>query len=190
MLSAAIYGDIFTPPTATDILEALRFLDKGKGVFVIIKNFEADIREFSQAIHLARQEGRNIKYIISHDDISVEPKKQFQMRHRGLAGTILLHKILGAAAQSGASLDDLEHLAFDLATEIATIGFATKSASLPNAALPLFDLPNHQIHMELVFMAKKAIARSRLCHQSILLWKLLISFKLNFIGKKTNILFF
>ncbi|MCL6221845.1 DhaKLM operon coactivator DhaQ [Streptococcus dysgalactiae subsp. equisimilis] len=145
MLSAAIYGDIFTPPTAIDILEALRFLDKGKGVFVIIKNFEADIREFSQAIHLARQEGRNIKYIISHDDISVEPKKQFQMRHRGLAGTILLHKILGAAAQSGASLDDLEHLAFDLATEIATIGFATKSASLPNAALPLFDLPDHQI---------------------------------------------
>src|SRR3712207_2707463 len=145
MLAAAIYGDLFTPPTAAHILEALRFLDKGKGVFVIIKNFEADLREFSKAIRLARQEGHQVKYIISHDDISVEPKKQFQMRHRGLAGTILLHKILGAAAQSGASLDDLESLAFDLATEIATIGFATKSATLPNACLPLFDLANKQI---------------------------------------------
>lgn len=50
MLAAAIYGDLFTPPTAAHILEALRFLDKGKGVFVIIKNFEADLREFSKAI--------------------------------------------------------------------------------------------------------------------------------------------
>ncbi|MGT2934420.1 DhaKLM operon coactivator DhaQ [Streptococcus castoreus] len=145
MLSAAIYGDIFTPPTAVNILEALRFLDKGKGVFVIIKNFKADLQEFRKAINLARQEGHHIKYIISHDDISVEPKKSFQMRHRGLAGTILLHKILGAATQKGANLDDLEALAFELATETATIGFATKSATLPNVTLPLFDLADKQI---------------------------------------------
>ncbi|MGT2933297.1 DhaKLM operon coactivator DhaQ [Streptococcus catagoni] len=145
MLTAAVYGDLFTPPSWEQILEALRFLNKGRGVFVIIKNFEADIREFSKAIHQARNEGIAVKYIVSHDDISVEPKKNFQMRHRGLAGTILLHKILGQAALLGADLDELEQVAFGLATEIATIGFATKSATIPNAALPLFDLPKNDI---------------------------------------------
>lgn len=145
MLTAAVYGDLFTPPTYDHILEAIRFLDKGKGVFVIIKNFDADIREFSKAITFARKEGIQVKYIVSHDDISVEPQKNFQMRHRGLAGTILLHKILGQAAQNGVSLEQLEKIAFDLATEIATIGFATKSARFPNAALPLFDLPEDHI---------------------------------------------
>lgn len=145
MLTAAVYGDLFTPPTYDHILEAIRFLDKGKGVFVIIKNFDADIREFSKAITLARKEGIHVKYIVSHDDISVEPQKNFQMRHRGLAGTILLHKILGQAAQNGESLEQLEKMAFVLATEIATIGFATKSARFPNAALPLFDLPEDHI---------------------------------------------
>lgn len=145
MLTAAVYGDLFTPPGSEQILEALRFLNKGKGVFVIIKNFEADIREFSKAIHQARLEGIPVRYIVSHDDISVEPKKNFQMRHRGLAGTILLHKILGQAALQGAGLEELEQIGFRLATEIATIGFATKSASFPNAALPLFDLPEENI---------------------------------------------
>lgn len=145
MLAGAVYGNLFTPPCASDILEALRLLDKGKGVFVIIKNFEADLREFKTAIALARQEGRQIRYIVSHDDISVEPKNCFQMRHRGLAGTILLHKIIGAAAQQGADLLRLEKLAFSLATEIATIGFATKSAHLPETTHPLFDLADNQI---------------------------------------------
>lgn len=145
MLAAAVYGDIFTPPEANDILEALRFLNKGKGVFVVVKNFDADIREFRKAIKKARQEGIHVKYIISHDDISVEPKKNFQMRHRGLAGTLFLHKILGQASKNGLSLEDLEQLGLTLATEIATIGFATKSATLPQAALPLFELPENHI---------------------------------------------
>ncbi|EHJ55762.1 hypothetical protein HMPREF9318_02139 [Streptococcus urinalis FB127-CNA-2] len=145
MLSAAVYGDLFIPPKEDAILEAIRFLDHGLGVFVIIKNFDADIARFHRAIHQARQEGHRVKYIISHDDISVEPKANFQMRHRGLAGTILLHKILGAAAKDGLTLDQLESLAFELATEIATIGFATKPSQLPGEQEPLFQLATNHI---------------------------------------------
>ncbi|MGL6299976.1 DhaKLM operon coactivator DhaQ [Streptococcus iniae] len=145
MLTAAIYGDIFTPPSSQDILKALRFLNKGKEFLLSLKTSRQSIREFSQAIHMARQEGILIKYIISHDDISVEPKRNFQMRHRGLAGTIFLHKILGQLSNNGASIEELERTAFQLATEIATIGFATKSARLPNAALPLFELEESHI---------------------------------------------
>ncbi|MCU9533660.1 DhaKLM operon coactivator DhaQ [Streptococcus sp. CSL10205-OR2] len=145
MLTATVYGELFTPPKAADILEALHLLDKGKGVFVIIKNFDEDLREFQQAIHQARKEGHDIRYIVSHDDISVDTKKQFQMRHRGLAGTILLHKIIGTASRHGYHLKELERLALSVATEIATIGFATQAPYLPKAALPLFDLEENQI---------------------------------------------
>ncbi|CQR24943.1 dihydroxyacetone kinase [Streptococcus varani] len=145
MLTAAIYGQLFLPPTTPDILEAIRFLDKGKGVFIIVKNFEADLKEFSNAITQARLEGHHVRYVLSHDDISIEPKKKFQIRGRGLAGTILLHKRLGYASQEGASLQELEKIGFDLAPQIATIGFATKSATLFNAALPLFDLGQNEI---------------------------------------------
>ena len=142
MLSAAICGAVFTSPTPDQVLQAIKEADKG--VFVIIKNFDADIKEFSQAIYQARKEGIPVKYIISHDDISVE-KSNFQIRHRGVAGTILLHKILGQAAKEGASLDELEKLALSLSTSIATLGVATKSATLPSKQLPIFDLPQGQI---------------------------------------------
>ncbi|HEL1612902.1 TPA: DhaKLM operon coactivator DhaQ [Streptococcus suis] len=145
MLTAAVYGEIFTPPTAEEVLAAIRTVHKGKGVFLIVKNFEADLETFGQAIAQARQEGIAVKYIVSHDDISVDTKDNFRMRHRGLAGTILLHKILGAAAQAGYDLVDLEQLGLSLATEIATIGFATKSASLPDVSQPLFDLADGEI---------------------------------------------
>lgn len=145
MLTAAVYGEIFTPPTAEEVLAAIRAVHKGKGVFLIVKNFEADLETFGQAIAQARQEGIAVKYIVSHDDISVDTKDNFRMRHRGLAGTILLHKVLGAAALSGYNLDQLEQLGLSLATEIATIGFATKSACLPDVSQPLFDLADGEI---------------------------------------------
>ncbi|MGT2910815.1 DhaKLM operon coactivator DhaQ [Streptococcus cameli] len=145
MVTAALYGPLFVPPQAEEILEAIQFLDKGKGVFVIIKNFEADLYQFRKAILKAKDLGHQVRYIVSHDDISIEPKNHFQIRGRGLAGTILLHKILGYLAQNGASLDALEQAGFEVATHTATIGFATKSASTPPDCTPLFELPDTAI---------------------------------------------
>ncbi len=145
MLTGAIYGPLFYPPSPIDILQTIRFLDNGKGIFIIIKNFEADFENFRIAIAEAKMQGHKVKYILSHDDISIEPKKNFQIRERGLAGTIILHKILGEIAKRGGSLEELEQIGFTLSTQIATIGFATKSATLPRAALPLFDLNDKYI---------------------------------------------
>ncbi|MET3557196.1 dihydroxyacetone kinase [Streptococcus rupicaprae] len=138
MLAGAIAGDLFIPPTPQEIIAAIRFLDKGQGVFVIIKNFLADIKVFQKAIEVCRQEGRDIRYIISHDDISVE--ERFSIRHRGVAGTLFLHKILGQAAQEGASLEHLEQLALKLAPSIATLGVATRAPHCLLSQKPLFHL--------------------------------------------------
>lgn len=144
MLAAAISGPIFIPPKFEDILEVIRFMNKGKGVFLIIKNFDADIREFSKAIHIARKDGIPVKYIISHDDISID-SADFSVRHRGVAGTVLLHKIIGEAARQGASLNELESIALELATSVATLGVATSPVTIPGETVPYFDLGECEI---------------------------------------------
>lgn len=140
MLAGAIAGDVFVPPTAEEILTAIRFLNRGKGVFVIVKNFDADIRVFNRAIEEAKKEGIPVASIISHDDISVDTAF-FKRRHRGVAGTIFLHKILGRAAHEGASLEKLEELGLALSSSIATLGVATKPPTSLLMGEDLFELP-------------------------------------------------
>ena len=139
MLTGAVAGSLFQPPKSEEILRAIHKLHQGKGVFLIVKNFEADLAEFGRAIQIARKEEIPIKYIVSHDDISID-SPHFQVRHRGVAGTILLHKILGEAARQGASLEQLEAIGLELSTNIATLGVATRSATLPGQEEPIFDL--------------------------------------------------
>ena len=131
MLAAAVTGPLFVPPRAKNILKAIRQVNSGKGVFVIIKNFEADLKEFKKAIEEARTEGIDVRYIVSHDDISVNTYN-FHKRHRGVAGTILLHKVLGAFAKEGASIDEIEQLALSLSPEIYTLGVALAPVNFPH----------------------------------------------------------
>lgn len=131
MLAAAVTGPLFVPPIAKNILKAIRQVNSGKGVFVIIKNFEADLKEFKKAIEEARTEGIDVRYIVSHDDISVNTYN-FHKRHRGVAGTILLHKVLGAFAKEGASIDEIEQLALSLSPEIYTLGVALAPVNFPH----------------------------------------------------------
>ena len=131
MLAAAVTGPLFVPPIAKNILKAIRQVNSGKGVFVIIKNFEADLKEFKKAIEEARTEGIDVRYIVSHDDISVNAYN-FHKRHRGVAGTILLHKVLGAFAKEGASIDEIEQLALSLSPEIYTLGVALAPVNFPH----------------------------------------------------------
>lgn len=140
MLAGAVAGDLFAPPTCDEILEAIRFLHKGKGVLVIIKNFDADLRAFHSAIKQAQKEHIPVKAVISHDDISVDTAF-FKRRHRGVAGTLFLHKMLGQAALSGATLDELEQLGLHLSAAIATLGVATKAPTSVLMGEDLFDLP-------------------------------------------------
>lgn len=131
MLAAAVTGPLFVPPRAKNILKAIRQVNSGKGVFVIIKNFEADLKEFKKAIEEARTEGIDVRYIVSHDDISVNTYN-FHKRHRGVAGTILLHKVLGAFAKEGARIDEIEQLALSLSPEIYTLGVALAPVNFPH----------------------------------------------------------
>lgn len=140
MLTGALAGEVFVPPTSEDILTAIRFLNRGKGVFLIVKNFDADIRNFNRAMEEAKNEGIPVASVISHDDISVDAAF-FKRRHRGVAGTLFLHKILGQAASEGATLEELENLGLALSSATATLGVAIKPPTSLLMGEDLFELP-------------------------------------------------
>ena len=143
MLSAAICGAVFTSPTPDQILEAIKAADEGAGVFMVIKNYSGDIMNFEIAQELAEMEGIDIASVVVDDDIAVENSLYTQGR-RGVAGTILVHKILGAAARSGNSLSEMKDLADKLVLEIKTIGLALSGATVPEVGKPGFVLEDDE----------------------------------------------
>lgn len=143
MLSATICGAVFTSPTPDQILEAIKAADEGAGVFMVIKNYSGDIMNFEIAQELAEMEGIDVASVVVDDDIAVENSLYTQGR-RGVAGTILVHKILGAAARSGKSLSEMKDLADKLVLEIKTIGLALSGATVPEVGKPGFVLEDDE----------------------------------------------
>lgn len=144
MLTAAVCGQVFTSPTPDQILEGIKVADSGQGVLLIIKNYSGDIMNFEMAKDMAEMEGITADYVAVDDDIAVEDSTYTQGK-RGVAGTILVHKILGAAARSGADLPALKTLAEALIPEINTIGVALTAATVPEVGKPGFELPEDEL---------------------------------------------
>ncbi|MBF0778376.1 dihydroxyacetone kinase subunit DhaK [Streptococcus cuniculi] len=139
MLSAAVCGAVFTSPTPDQILEAIKAADEGAGVFMVIKNYSGDIMNFEMAQEMAEMEGIEVASVVVDDDIAVENSLYTQGR-RGVAGTILVHKILGHAAETGKSLTEIKELADALVPQIKTIGLALSGATVPEVGKPGFVL--------------------------------------------------
>ncbi|MCX8725729.1 dihydroxyacetone kinase subunit DhaK [Lactobacillus panisapium] len=144
MLSAAVCGQVFTSPTPDQIYAAIKAADHGNGVFLIIKNYSGDVMNFEMAMDMAEMEDIKVKSIVVDDDIAVENSTYTQGR-RGVAGTILMHKILGAAAQNGASLAEIEELAKQVLPNIKTIAVALSAATNPETGKPGFTLKDDEI---------------------------------------------
>lgn len=143
MLSAAICGAVFTSPTPDQILEAIKAADEGAGVFMVIKNYSGDIMNFEMAQELAEMEGIAISSVVVDDDIAVENSLYTQGK-RGVAGTILVHKILGYAAHQGKSLEEIKTIADALVPQIKTIGLALTGATVPEVGKPGFVLADDE----------------------------------------------
>jgi len=144
MLSAAVAGQVFTSPTPDQIYAAIKAVDQGRGVFLVIKNYSGDVMNFDMAKDMAELDDIQVKSIIVDDDIAVKDSLYTQGR-RGVAGTVFMHKILGAAADQGASLDDLEQLAQRVLPQIKTIAVALSAATVPEVGKPGFELADDEI---------------------------------------------
>ena len=130
MLSAAVLGDVFTSPTPDQIQTAIKEADSGKGVLLIVKNYTGDALNFDMAKELAAMDDIEVESVIVDDDIAVE-NSTYTAGKRGVAGTVLVHKIVGDAARNGASLAELKELGEKVVQATKTIGLALRAATVP-----------------------------------------------------------
>ncbi|HFK9507964.1 TPA: dihydroxyacetone kinase subunit DhaK [Streptococcus agalactiae] len=144
MLSAAVCGAVFTSPTPDQVLEAIKEADEGAGIFMVIKNYSGDIMNFEMAQDMAEMEGIEVASVVVDDDIAVEDSLYTQGK-RGVAGTILVHKILGHAARHGKSLQEIKAIADELVPNIHTVGLALSGATVPEVGKPGFVLAEDEI---------------------------------------------
>lgn len=142
MLTAAVCGQVFTSPTANQVYEAIKAGNTGEGVLLIIKNYSGDVMNFEFAIEMAEMDGIKVDKVIVDDDISIEEAGQGR---RGVAGTILVHKILGAAARKGATLEELVALGEEVVSRTKTIGVALSGATVPEVGHPGFTLEDDEL---------------------------------------------
>lgn len=144
MLSAAVCGQVFTSPTPDQIYAAIKAVNQGQGVFLVIKNYSGDVMNFDMAMDMAKMDEIDVKAVVVNDDIAVENSTYTQGR-RGVAGTLFMHKILGAAAQNGASLTKIDQLAKQVLPNIKTIAVALSAATNPETGKPGFNLKDDEI---------------------------------------------
>lgn len=176
MLDAAVAGEVFTSPSADKVYEAIKAVDSGNGVLLIIKNYSGDVMNFEMAAEMAGMEGINVKKIIVNDDIAVE-NSTYTVGRRGIAGTVLVHKMVGAAAEKGYSLDDLEVLGNKVISRTKTMGMSLKPCMVPTTGKLSFELPEDEVEIGLGIHGEPGTHREKMqdanAHVDYLLDKIL-----------------
>jgi len=143
MLDAACPGQVFTSPTPDLILAAAEAADTGGGVLFIVKNYEGDVMNFDMAREMA---GKSVATVITDDDVAVETST-FSTGRRGVAGTLIVEKIVGAAAEEGLDLAALKVLGDRVNAATRSIGIALTSCTVPAAGKPTFDLAEDEMEV-------------------------------------------
>lgn len=158
MLDAAVCGDVFASPSQIQIYQAIKATASRKGTLLIIKNYTGDILNFQNAAFLAGLDGLNVDYVKVCDDIAVEDSL-YTVGRRGVAGTVLVHKIAGAAAQAGGSLEEVKRAAQKAADHVRSIGFALTSCTVPAKGTPTFTLEESQMEYGIGIHGEPGIRR-------------------------------
>lgn len=144
MLSAAVCGAVFTSPSVDQCYEGIKIANKGKGVFLVIKNYTGDVLNFEMAAEMARDDGIEVAQVIVTDDIAVENSTWTEGK-RGVAGTVLIHKIAGAVADHGGTLEEVRQVAEAVNKNLASLGLALHPATTPESGKPGFELAENEI---------------------------------------------
>ncbi len=147
MLDAACCGEVFTSPTPDQMQEATSVVDRGAGVLHIVTNYTGDVMNFEMAGEMAAADsGVRVETVVTDDDVAVQDSTWTAGR-RGVGVTVLLEKIVGAAAEEGRDLDAIVELAKRINGQGRSMGMALTSCTVPSAGKPTFDLPEDEMEM-------------------------------------------
>lgn len=146
MLDGAIAGAVFTSPTPDQVFEAIKAVDGGEGVLLVIKNYTGDVLNFEMAAEMAEEEGIKVEKVVVNDDVAVE-NSTWTTGRRGIAGTIFVHKIAGALAEQGASLEEVAEVANKVIANVRSMGMALSPCTVPAAGKPSFELAENEVEI-------------------------------------------
>lgn len=161
MLDAAVAGNVFASPSPDRILAAIHEVGGEKGILFIIKNYSGDIMNFGMAAELAESEGYKITSVVVKDDVAV-PDSLYSTGRRGIAGTVFVHKIAGAAAEEGKSLEEVRNIAQKTIDNTRSMGMAMTPCILPGAGKPGFSLGENEIEIGMGIHGEPGVERTEI----------------------------
>lgn len=161
MLTAAVCGDVFTSPSTDAVLAAIRAVGGPSGVLLIVKSYTGDRLNFGLAAEIARAEGIPVDMVVVADDVSLATGSDTAGR-RGIAGTVLVHKVAGAAAAAGRSLEEVAAQARRVIDAVGSMGVGLSSCTVPAAGRPSFSLAEHEVEFGLGIHGEPGVRRDRL----------------------------
>ena len=161
MLDAACPGAVFTSPVPDQMLAATKAVDGGAGVLHIVKNYTGDIMNFEMAAEMARAEGHEVTAVVIADDVAVKDSL-YTAGRRGVGGTVLAEKIVGAAAEAGADLATVTALCQKVQDNVRSMGMALTSCTVPMAGKPTFEIAEDEMEIGVGIHGEPGRSREKL----------------------------
>lgn len=161
MLTAAVAGEVFTSPSTDAVLDAIRAVAGPAGVLLIVKNYTGDRLNFGLAAEIAHTEGIDVEMVVVADDVALAAGGDHAGR-RGLAGTVFVHKIAGAAAAAGLDLAEVTRLAAAAAAQVDTMGVALTACVVPASGQPSFVLAENEMEWGLGIHGEPGVEKALL----------------------------
>jgi dihydroxyacetone kinase-like protein len=161
MLDAAVAGPVFTSPTPDMVYEGIKAVATDAGVLCVVKNYTGDVMNFEMAVDMAKDEDIKADYVVVNDDVAVEDSS-FTTGRRGVAGTILVHKIAGARAEEGGTLEEVKAVAEKVIANVRTMGMAIQPCTVPAAGKPGFELKDDEMEIGIGIHGEPGTHREKL----------------------------
>lgn len=161
MLDAAVAGAVFTSPTPDQVYEGIKAIATDAGVLMVIKNYTGDVMNFEMAADMARDEGIKVAQVVVNDDVAVKDSL-YTVGRRGVAGTVFVHKIAGAMAETGADLDAVQAVAQKVIDNVRTMGAAIEPCTVPAAGKPGFELAEDEMEVGIGIHGEPGTHREKL----------------------------
>lgn len=161
MLDAAVCGAVFTSPTPDAVFEGIKAVKTDKGVLLIIKNYTGDVMNFEMAMEMAEAEGIKTAKVITCDDVAVM-NSTYTVGRRGIAGTVFVHKIAGAAAEAGLDLAAVQKIGEKVIANSHSMGIALSPCIVPEAGKPGFTLAEDELEIGLGIHGEPGVSRGKI----------------------------
>jgi dihydroxyacetone kinase len=158
MLSAAIAGEVFTSPSSDTVFAAIKAVAGKPGALLVVKNYTGDRLNFGLAAEMARAEGIPVEMVIVDDDVALRRTAQ-ATGARGLAGTVFIHKLLGAAAAEGRTLAELVSIGKAAVAALGTMGVSFSAGTSPAVGKPSFELGEQEMELGLGIHGEPGVKR-------------------------------